>query len=340
MGRLEWLENFVEGHNFMWLAFFTNDHPNWIGKKPDVRKPGFKVEDWPLFKADATGWKHPANGCQAFCVKKSWIPEWCDRMLQLHRPYGMDMWFFSLDHSPDEECKFPSRSLGGQQPGDSNSFGHWAYNCGLIEATPAIDSIYVRHFGLWELRNRRQKLWSNHLQRLKAGGFQHENSPSYRFWKLHGADLEGQMDTINLSQQERAVQVRRRSRSLSRRRKAFEMEKRPQTEGGRLAEGQRSANDWAARQEAQTASASSSGAAASRCRLLPWHEVPGGSVRVILQDVEQNRGALPERAMLVGPMPPRPTRPPPSAQAPDLGLRTMHELRTMEYRGRASSAIP
>jgi hypothetical protein len=141
-GKLEWLENFVLGHNFIWLAFFTNDSPNFWGRKPDPSKPGFTVEQWPRFKADATGWRHPAYGCQAFCVKKTWIPEWCGRMMALDRPKGLDMWFFSLDHCPDAECKFASRSLGGQEPGQSYSFGHFAWNCGLIEPTPNLEEVW------------------------------------------------------------------------------------------------------------------------------------------------------------------------------------------------------
>jgi hypothetical protein len=311
MGRLDWLEDFVEGHNFIWLAFLTNHSPNFIGRRPDPTRAGFQVEDWPRFKADASGWYHPAYGCQGFCLKKSWVAEWCDRMLELRRPYGLDMFFHSLDHCSDAECKFPSRSLGGQQPGQSDSFGHFAWGCGLIEPTPDLDSITLRHFGLSEYKGRRYKLWANHLKRLSAGP-NYENQPSYRLWTLHGADLDQHMDTINLSHVERAEQIRRRSRSASRRRNALNLERPPQTAAGRIAEGARSATEFAARGQAHTAGASSSGAAASGCRLTPWHEVPGGSIGVLLQDREELRAAEPEREI-----PPMPRRPAPSAQAPN-----------------------
>jgi hypothetical protein len=198
-------------------------------------------------------------------------------MMELERPKGLGMWFFSLDHCPDAECKFASRSLGGQEPGQSYSFGHFAWNCGLIEPTPNLEEVWVRHFAERELRLRRYRVWANHLRRLDAGST-YESSASYRHWKLHGSELEENWDTINVSHEVRAEQIRRRSRSQSRRRKALEKERAPQTTAGRLAEGARSATEWAQHQEIQTERASSSGGVIAVPTLTPWHDLPGGTI--------------------------------------------------------------
>ena len=55
-------------------------------------------------------------------------------MLKLHRPYGVDFFFHSLDHCFGHEVCFPSRSLAGQEPGQRDSFGKWS-NTGLVEDT-------------------------------------------------------------------------------------------------------------------------------------------------------------------------------------------------------------
>jgi hypothetical protein len=310
MGRLDWLEEFVEGHNFIWLGFFTNHSPNYIGRRPDPNRMGVQGGGLAAFEADASGRFHPCYGCQAFSLRKSWVADWCDRMLEIRRPYGLDLFFFSLDHCSDSECKFPSRSLGGQQPGESDSFGHFAHGCGLIEPMPDLDSITLRHFGMWEYRGRRQKLWTNHLKRLGTAS-RFEKKASYRHWTLHGADLYQEMAAVNLSHAERVEQVGRRSRSASRRRHAMQIERPPQTAAGRIAEGERSATEFAvSRPPSWTARASSAGPEFQRgCRLIPWHEVPGASIGVLLQDQEEMRGAVPEMGI-----PPMPRRPAPTAR--------------------------
>jgi hypothetical protein len=154
-------------------------------------------------------------------------------------------------------------------------------------------------------------VWANHLRRLD-GGSTYESSASYRHWKLHGAELEENWDTINVSHEVRAEQIRRRSRSQSRRRKALEKERAPQTTAGRLAEGARSATEWAQHQEIQSERASSSGGVIAVPTLTPWHDLPGGTISKWL-----DRPPMPSRPppSADAELPPRPKRPAPSADA-------------------------
>ena len=59
---------------------------------------------------------------------------------------------------------------------------------------------------------------------------------------------------------------------------ASEKERAPQTTAGRLAEGARSATEWAQHQEIQTERASSSGGVIAVPTLTPWHDLPGGTI--------------------------------------------------------------
>jgi hypothetical protein len=129
----------------------------------------------------------------------------------------------------------------------------------------------------WHRCSQSAEPWTNHLKMLSAGSV-YDHQAGYRLWTFHGADLDEELETINLSHVERAEQLRRRSPSASPRRHPCKMDRPPQTAAGRIAEGERSATEWPAPGQAQPAGAYSKGAAASGHRVLPWDEVPGASV--------------------------------------------------------------
>ena len=85
----------------------------------------------------------------------------------------------------------------------------------------------------------------------------------------------------------------------------------PQTDAGRRAEGALSMTEAMVPREAWTPGASISGGVIAVPRLTLWHDVPGSCIGKLLQAPEEWRGAVPEQEI-----PPRPWRPPPSADEP------------------------
>ena len=184
-----WLNGFVQDYLFVWLGFFNSEWPSYHGEMKSnshyFRDGVFDPDLFPLFKADATWKTHPKYGSQAWSIKVSEVPAWCDRMEKLERPWGMDWFFMSPDHLPDHEVHFPSKSLAGQEPGWSERKKGIAKDVGRIEPTLDLGSIYMRSFAEPSLRGRRKHHWAHRVDQV-ARNTEMQREDSYMNW-LAGA---------------------------------------------------------------------------------------------------------------------------------------------------------
>ena len=183
---LAWLISFIQDHDFVWLGFFNNEWPTHLGEMyKDLRhykRDGvFDPDLFPLFKADASGNRHPKYGSQAWSIRVCEIEAWCERMEGLLRPFGIDWFFMSPDHQPDNEVHFPSRSLAGQEPNWSDRKKGIARDVGRIEPTFDLNSIRMRSFGEPGLRGRRKLLWSKRVKQA-ADNSEMQREESYKNW--------------------------------------------------------------------------------------------------------------------------------------------------------------
>ena len=151
--------------NFVWLGYFTSDKPNrYEDNERERRNQG------PLFKGDATQQgTYPDYGCQMFLLKRTWIPSMVEKMLESMYPHGFDRWIFSQNFCADRDCCFTSRSLAGQQWGQSDSWQKLNIMVGEMEVPPEHEVLRIRNFGESEhLSNERTNLWQKHRARDKV----------------------------------------------------------------------------------------------------------------------------------------------------------------------------
>ena len=144
---------------FVWLGYFTSDKPNrYEGNEAQRGNLG------PLFFGNATRPEtFPDYGCQMFLLNREWIPEMLKDMRESMYPHGFDRWIFSPNFCSNAECTFTSRSLAGQQYGQSDSWNKLNVSVGQVEDPPDDEILRIRNFGESEhLARTRSRLWQKH----------------------------------------------------------------------------------------------------------------------------------------------------------------------------------
>ena len=199
---------------FLWIGFFTNQPKNHYGTWDNLHMtPAEAFEEglipeavfrhneannimttykkprpgtWPwVFKGRAEDEVCPGEACHIFSLRRDFVDEFVRRLETFKRPFGMDMLFHSRDLFSNSEARFLSRSLGGQEPGMSDSWQKLNLRAGPIEEPQRwggrIWQLRVRDFSEVVLRNKRSDMWARHLS-FTANPRKWEENRSFREW--------------------------------------------------------------------------------------------------------------------------------------------------------------